>query len=98
MLRLLSSYSLLTCDVVEVAGERAGGETDVGYVRVYGLSPVAEYFVPDEEGNSVAPAMELLQDKVLIDSWRGWTGFKKEEGEGDLNPEPLIPWCLNLSC
>ncbi|XP_071909696.1 cathecol O-methyltransferase 1-like [Coffea arabica] len=69
MLRLLSSYSLLTCDVVEVAGGRAGGETDVGYVRVYGLSPVAEYFVPDEEGNSVAPAMELLQDKVLIDSW-----------------------------
>lgn len=66
MLRLLSSYSLLTCDVVEVAG---GGETDVGYERVYGLTPVAEYFVPDEEGYSVAPAMELLQDKVLIDSW-----------------------------
>ncbi|XP_027098160.1 cathecol O-methyltransferase 1-like [Coffea arabica] len=70
MLRLLSSYSLFTCDVVKVAVDGGGGgETDVGYERVYGLSPVAEYFVPDEEGNSVAPLVELLQNKVLIDSW-----------------------------
>ncbi|XP_027102511.1 cathecol O-methyltransferase 1-like [Coffea arabica] len=69
MLQLLSSHSLLSCDVVEVADGGAGGKNDVGYERVYGLSPVGEYFVPDEEGNSLAPTLELVQDKVLMDCW-----------------------------
>ncbi|KAL3519222.1 hypothetical protein ACH5RR_021811 [Cinchona calisaya] len=56
MLRLLSSHSLLTFDVQNEE-------------IVYGLSPVGEYLVPDEDGNSVAPLVELLQDKVLIDGW-----------------------------
>lgn len=65
MLLLLSSYSVLTCDVLEAAG----GDDMVQYERVYGLSPVGEYFVQDEEGGSVAPLLEMLQDKVFINSW-----------------------------
>ncbi|CAI9764911.1 unnamed protein product [Fraxinus pennsylvanica] len=56
MLRLLVSYSVLTCSVSD--GQRR-----------YGLAPVAKYFVQNEDGVSLCPLMALLQDKVFIDSW-----------------------------
>ncbi|KAK6941578.1 O-methyltransferase domain [Dillenia turbinata] len=37
--------------------------------RLYGLAPVAKYFVKNEEGVSLGPLLGLVQDKVLIDSW-----------------------------
>ncbi|CAI9108287.1 OLC1v1007856C1 [Oldenlandia corymbosa var. corymbosa] len=67
MLCLLSSYSVFTYDVVEVASSGAGG--GIQYQRVYGLSPVGELFVPNEKGNTIAHLVELLQDKVTIDNW-----------------------------
>ncbi|XP_022880297.1 caffeic acid 3-O-methyltransferase-like isoform X2 [Olea europaea var. sylvestris] len=56
MLRLLVSYSVLTCSVSD--GQRQ-----------YGLAPVAKYFVRNEEGISLCPLMSFLQDKVFIESW-----------------------------
>ncbi|CAI9769624.1 unnamed protein product [Fraxinus pennsylvanica] len=56
MLRLLVSYSVLTCSVSD--GQRH-----------YGLAPVAKYFVQNEDGVSLCPLMSSLQDKVFIDSW-----------------------------
>ncbi|CAA2970256.1 caffeic acid 3-O-methyltransferase-like [Olea europaea subsp. europaea] len=56
MLRLLVSYSVLTCSVSD--GQRH-----------YGLAPVAKYFVQNEDGVSFCPSMSLLHDKVFIDSW-----------------------------
>ncbi|CAA2968498.1 caffeic acid 3-O-methyltransferase-like [Olea europaea subsp. europaea] len=55
MLRLLVSYSVLTCSVSD--GQRR-----------YGLAPVTKYFVKNEDGVSLCPLMALLQDKVFIDS------------------------------
>ncbi|KAA8520801.1 hypothetical protein F0562_014927 [Nyssa sinensis] len=61
ILRLLASYSVLTCSVVDA---------DDGHPRrLYGLAPVAKYFVRNEDGVSLGPLMALLQDKVFMDSW-----------------------------
>lgn len=63
MLRLLASYSILTCSVA--------GEGHLPLPRVYGLAPVAKYFVrnSESEGASLGGLLGLLQDKVFIDSW-----------------------------
>ncbi|KAL6519872.1 hypothetical protein OROMI_032766 [Orobanche minor] len=65
MLLLLSSYSLFTCDLLQVASE----DGTVRHERVYGLSPVGQYFVPDEEGISIAYLAEFFQHKAYIDCW-----------------------------
>ncbi|GAY68079.1 hypothetical protein CUMW_261360 [Citrus unshiu] len=36
--------------------------------RLYGLAPVSKYFVPNEEGVSLAPTLLIIQDKVNMDS------------------------------
>ncbi|XP_022013720.1 caffeic acid 3-O-methyltransferase-like [Helianthus annuus] len=59
MLRLLASHSIVTCT------ERVHESRPV---RVYGLTPVAKYFIPDDDGVSLGAVLELAQDKVLIDS------------------------------
>nr|GEX21180.1 caffeic acid 3-O-methyltransferase-like [Tanacetum cinerariifolium] len=59
MLRLLASHSVVTCKE---------GTHDSKLVRVYGLTPVAKYFIPNEDGVAVSAFMELLTDKILIDS------------------------------
>ncbi|CAI9108288.1 OLC1v1007857C1 [Oldenlandia corymbosa var. corymbosa] len=71
MLCLLSSYSVFTYDVVEVASSAGGAASGGGvrYERVYGLSPVGEFFLPNEEGNSIGNMVELLQDRVTLDNW-----------------------------
>ncbi|KAF8379826.1 hypothetical protein HHK36_029275 [Tetracentron sinense] len=61
MLRLLASYSVLTCSLTTHA--------DGKLQRLYGLAPVCKYFIPNEDGVSMAPVMFLLQDKVFMDSW-----------------------------
>ncbi|GAB4861493.1 hypothetical protein Ancab_040070 [Ancistrocladus abbreviatus] len=61
MLRLLAAYAVVTCSVVAT--------TEGGSQRFYGLAPVAKYFVRDEDGVSIGPLMELLLDKVFLESW-----------------------------
>ncbi|GJX19934.1 caffeic acid 3-O-methyltransferase-like protein [Tanacetum coccineum] len=60
MLRLLASHSIVTCTRVEHESKP---------VRVYGLTSVAKYFVPNEDGVSLGPLMELVQGEVFIESW-----------------------------
>ncbi|CAI9302134.1 unnamed protein product [Lactuca saligna] len=60
MLRLLATHSVVTCNQQE---------REFGLVRVYGLTPVAKYFVPNKDGVSLCALMELLQDKAFVDSW-----------------------------
>ncbi|KAI3706018.1 hypothetical protein L1987_76270 [Smallanthus sonchifolius] len=60
MLRLLASHSIVTCTERIHESRR---------IRVYGLTPVAKYFIPNEEGAFLGPLMQLIQDKVFIDSW-----------------------------
>ncbi|KAH9725625.1 Flavone 3'-O-methyltransferase 1 [Citrus sinensis] len=44
-------------------------ELDRSVQRLYGLAPVSKYFVPNEEGVSLAPTLLIIQDKVNMDSW-----------------------------
>lgn len=62
ILRCLASYSIVTCSV----------STDQGEPReVYGLAPVAKYFTTKNRdgGGSLAPLVNLFQDKVVTDIW-----------------------------
>ncbi|XP_071932589.1 cathecol O-methyltransferase 1-like [Coffea arabica] len=68
MLRLLASFSVLTCSVAEADASISSQR------RVYGLTPVAKYFVQNKTygaggGVSLGPLLALVQDKVFIDSW-----------------------------
>ncbi|KAI7751329.1 hypothetical protein M8C21_002889 [Ambrosia artemisiifolia] len=62
MLRLLATHSVVTC---------TEGVHESRPVRVYGLTPVAKYFIPNDDGVSLGPLTRLIQDKVFIDSWFG---------------------------
>lgn len=61
ILRLLASYSILSCSVVD---------RDNGLVeRLYGLEPVCEFLVKNQDDASIAPLVLMNQDKVLMESW-----------------------------
>lgn len=60
MLQLLASYSVVTCAI---------GGHESKPVRVYGLAPVAKHFIPNEDGASFGPMMDLQLDEVTIKSW-----------------------------
>ncbi|GKC54266.1 caffeic acid 3-O-methyltransferase, partial [Tanacetum coccineum] len=60
MLRLLASHSIVTC---------SQGEHESRLVRLYGLAPVARYFINNKDGASLGGIMELAQDKVYGNSW-----------------------------
>ncbi|KAL5731691.1 hypothetical protein ACHQM5_004395 [Ranunculus cassubicifolius] len=61
ILRLLTSYSILTSSLIT---------WETGLVeRLYGLGSVCKYFVPNEDGFTISALMLLVQDKVLMDSW-----------------------------
>nr|XP_043613035.1 caffeic acid 3-O-methyltransferase-like [Erigeron canadensis] len=60
MLRLLASHSVVTCT------QRDHGKKPV---RAYGLTPLAKYFVPNEDGVSLGPVMEFIQEEAYIKSW-----------------------------
>ncbi|XP_071690459.1 caffeic acid 3-O-methyltransferase-like [Rutidosis leptorrhynchoides] len=72
MLRLLSSHSIVTC---------TQKDHQPMPIRVYGLTPVAKYFIPNEDGASLGPPTSLLHDKVLVDSW---FAFKDSVIEGGI--------------
>ncbi|KAI7751331.1 hypothetical protein M8C21_002891, partial [Ambrosia artemisiifolia] len=56
MLRLLATHSVVAC-TEEVHESRP--------IRVYGLTPVSKYFIPNEDGVSLGPFSLLIQDKVF---------------------------------
>ncbi|CAH2035077.1 unnamed protein product [Thlaspi arvense] len=61
ILRCLASYSIVTCSVSIDKSEP---------VSVYGLAPVAKYFTKNQDGGgSLAPLVNLFQDKAVIDIW-----------------------------
>ncbi|XP_077248352.1 caffeic acid 3-O-methyltransferase-like [Tasmannia lanceolata] len=61
ILRLLASYSILTCSIVR---------HDNGIVeRLYGLAPISRFLVKNKDDVSVAPLLLMNQDKVLMESW-----------------------------
>ena len=63
ILRLLASHSVLSCTVV------GDDESCCNVQRLYGLAPVSNYFVTNEDGVSLGPLMALVQDKVFAHSW-----------------------------
>ncbi|XP_040365850.1 caffeic acid 3-O-methyltransferase isoform X1 [Rosa chinensis] len=64
MLRLLSAHSVLTCSV------SAHQVDHVEVLRLYGLAPVAKYFIRDQDGASLATLLNYCNDKVNTNSWR----------------------------
>ncbi|XP_058105066.1 caffeic acid 3-O-methyltransferase-like [Magnolia sinica] len=61
ILRLLASYSVLTCTLQ--THEEGCSET------LYGLAPVCKFLVRNEDGVSMAPFAVMIQDKVFMESW-----------------------------
>ncbi|XP_073157984.1 caffeic acid 3-O-methyltransferase 1-like [Henckelia pumila] len=61
ILSLLASYSLLKC--------RQQTLPDGGVERMYSLAPVSRFLTKNEDGVSMAPALIMTQDKVLMDIW-----------------------------
>ncbi|GAY58143.1 hypothetical protein CUMW_184840 [Citrus unshiu] len=53
------SYSFLTCNLVS--------NKDGSVQRLYGLTPVSKYFVPNKDGVSLAPTLLIIQDKISMD-------------------------------
>ncbi|XVF10274.1 hypothetical protein REPUB_Repub07fG0168500 [Reevesia pubescens] len=81
ILRLLSSHSILTFSLVT-------NHPDGQVVRLYGLAPVAKYFIRSRGGGSLSPLLDLYQDKAIIDLWyqlkdvvqQGGTSFNRAHG------------------
>ncbi|GAB4844727.1 hypothetical protein Ancab_040105 [Ancistrocladus abbreviatus] len=64
ILRLLATFSILTCKVVPTGN--GGGARK----RVYGLARSAKYFVPDENGANWGSAVTIMSnDKIFLDAW-----------------------------
>ncbi|OMO70090.1 O-methyltransferase, family 2 [Corchorus olitorius] len=62
LLRVLASHCIVGCCL---ANDEEGGHPR----RLYSLTPVSKYFAQNEDGVSLAPLMNLAQDKVFIASW-----------------------------
>ncbi|KAH7848875.1 hypothetical protein Vadar_009586 [Vaccinium darrowii] len=81
MLRLLASYSILTCSTVDFHSEDDDSPAPaLADRRLYGLAPLAKYFVPDQNGVSLAPMLCLVQEKAFVDSWYQLKGAVLEGG------------------
>ncbi|XP_071725235.1 caffeic acid 3-O-methyltransferase 1 [Rutidosis leptorrhynchoides] len=61
MLRLLASYSVLTCSLKDLP--------DGKVERLYGLAPVCKFLTKNEDGVSISALNLMNQDKVLMESW-----------------------------
>ncbi|EOY20348.1 Caffeic acid 3-O-methyltransferase 1 [Theobroma cacao] len=62
ILRVLASHSIIGCSV-------ADNEQGNNPRRLYSLTPVSKFFVPNDDGVSLGPLMALNQEKVILDSW-----------------------------
>ncbi|OAY44497.1 caffeic acid 3-O-methyltransferase 1 [Manihot esculenta] len=82
MLRLLASYSILTCSTV--TDEQGNAQ------NLYGLAPVCKFFTKDIDGVSLAPYAISLMSRPAIGSWfhlkeavlEGVSPFEKANGMG----------------
>ncbi|KAL9403290.1 hypothetical protein Peur_000262 [Populus x canadensis] len=63
ILCLLASHSILTCSLATENQDRDQVQ------RLYGLAPVAKYFIKKEDGGSLSPYFLVIQDKVTVDLW-----------------------------
>lgn len=80
MLRLLASYSVLTCKLQK-------GE-DGTQTRVYGPAPLCKYLAFNDGQGSLGPLLALHHDKVMMESWfhlndyilEGGVPFKRAHG------------------
>ncbi|KAK3230252.1 hypothetical protein Dsin_002133 [Dipteronia sinensis] len=61
ILRLLASYSILTCSLKTLP--------DGKVERLYGLAPVCKFLVKNKDGVSISALALMNQDKVLMESW-----------------------------
>lgn len=61
VLRLLASYSVLTCKLRDLPE----GKVE----RLYGLGPVCKFLTKNEDGVSISALCLMNQDKVLMESW-----------------------------
>ncbi|KAH7560842.1 hypothetical protein ACOSP7_016730 [Xanthoceras sorbifolium] len=65
ILRLLAGHSILTCSV-----DTKDDDSDDQVHLLYGLAPVAKYFVRNQEGGgSLRDMMNMIQDKVMLNVW-----------------------------
>ncbi|KAI8542453.1 hypothetical protein RHMOL_Rhmol08G0138900 [Rhododendron molle] len=82
MLRFLASHSILTCSAIYSSDDPTPTRpaAPVSQRRVYGLAPVAKYFVPDQDGVSLGYLLFMSQDKVEINSWHELKGAVLEGG------------------
>ncbi|XP_017976302.1 PREDICTED: caffeic acid 3-O-methyltransferase-like isoform X1 [Theobroma cacao] len=72
ILRLLASHSILTCDLAT---------NEDGHVqRLYGLAPVAKYFLHNDDGISLIPTLTTSTDKYLLGAWYHLTEATLEGG------------------
>ncbi|GAB4844712.1 hypothetical protein Ancab_040094 [Ancistrocladus abbreviatus] len=62
MLRLLASYSFLNCIVVAASN-------GVDSQRLYEVAPMGKFFVPNEDGASLAHGFSVIHCKAYMDSW-----------------------------
>ncbi|XP_021621574.1 caffeic acid 3-O-methyltransferase [Manihot esculenta] len=61
MLRLLASYSILTCSTVT---------DNQGHAQnLYGLAPICKYYTRDKDGVSLVPYVTTFLTRPFIDSW-----------------------------
>ncbi|KAL4332637.1 hypothetical protein GQ457_07G036530 [Hibiscus cannabinus] len=74
ILRLLASHGIVACSMADDADDDGNPQ------RLYALTPVSRFFVRNEDGVSLAPVMNLLQDKVFLDSWSQLKGAILEGG------------------
>uniref|UniRef100_UPI003D18FC8F C-methyltransferase n=1 Tax=Rhododendron dauricum TaxID=880079 RepID=UPI003D18FC8F len=85
MLCLLASHSILTCSAVDFHSDDHNDSPSTAAAaledkRLYGLTPLAKYFVPNQDGVSLGPLMCLVQDKVCMKSWYELKGAVLEGG------------------
>ncbi|KAL9314948.1 hypothetical protein ACSQ67_020400 [Phaseolus vulgaris] len=63
LLALLSSHSILHSSLV------SDHRVPPTFHRLYTMTPVAAFFVPNSDGVSLGPVMALIQDKISLHSW-----------------------------
>lgn len=66
ILRLLTSHSILTCSVEAKDHDDVDDQVQI----LYGLAPVAKYFVQDHQGGgSLRQLVRIIQDEAMLTSW-----------------------------
>lgn len=62
MLCLLASHSILSCST-------SIHQNDGHVLRLYGLAPLSKFFLRNQDGGSLAPLLNLIHDKAIMNIW-----------------------------